>query len=287
MFLRKSLFPYIGGKFHTIRWICENLDYSKKCYLELFGGSGVILFNKKPHEIEIFNDIDKELINFFLILKDKPNELKNELEKIPYSRQIYESYLMDYKNGEHFKKDDFERAVRWFYLIKSSFSGRLSYKAYGWGYSFVNSHSYTHFNSLNNFDFFSQRIKNVQIECRDFREVLNSIKKEKEKEICIYADPPFILENDAIDEYYFYHFRMKDHIDLAKKLNEMEASILISYYPCELVYELYPKEKWFFLEKEVVKHSQGITINSKTNKRDKLKELLIMNFKAQKGINDF
>jgi DNA adenine methylase len=50
-----------------------------KIYVEPFGGSGAVLFAKPPSIIEVYNDVDNELVNLFMVLRDK--ELSAELEQ--------------------------------------------------------------------------------------------------------------------------------------------------------------------------------------------------------------
>ena len=65
-----------------------------KTYVEVFGGSGAILINKKPSEIEVYNDIDGELYNFFKVIADKKllKKFQEKINLLPYSRECYYEY---------------------------------------------------------------------------------------------------------------------------------------------------------------------------------------------------
>jgi site-specific DNA-adenine methylase len=60
----KSPLSYMGGKFYMRKEIVSLLRYDVDLYIEPFFGSGQVFFYKKPHKIEIINDIDDDLINF-------------------------------------------------------------------------------------------------------------------------------------------------------------------------------------------------------------------------------
>jgi len=61
--------------------------------MEPFFGSGAVLFNKPPVEIEIINDIDGDVVNLFKVIREKPAELARLIEFTPWARdEYYESY---------------------------------------------------------------------------------------------------------------------------------------------------------------------------------------------------
>lgn len=67
------------------------------------------------------------------------------------------------------------------------------------------------------------------------------------------------------------------HHRLAAALNTVEASaVVVSYYPCDLVDELYPEESWERHYRKTVASSAGVTRLSKTRSRPKRTELLLV-----------
>ena len=95
----------------------------------------------------------------------------------------------------------------------------------------------------------------------------------------IYADPPYV----GLEDYYAHNAKAgkADSLDLhhrlAAALNTVEAAaVVVSYYPCELVDELYPETHWERHYRETVASSAGITRQSKTKTRPKRTELLLV-----------
>ena len=69
-----SPFKWVGGKSRLRKQII-NLLAPHTCYLELFSGAAWVLFGKKPSPVEVINDIDQDLINFFRVVKNCPEDL--------------------------------------------------------------------------------------------------------------------------------------------------------------------------------------------------------------------
>ena len=58
-----------GGKSYLRHKIVKKLP-GHTCYVEVFGGAGWVLFAKGPSKVEVYNDIDGELVNFFRVVKN-------------------------------------------------------------------------------------------------------------------------------------------------------------------------------------------------------------------------
>jgi site-specific DNA-adenine methylase len=105
-------------------------------------------------------------------------------------------------------------------------------------------------------------------------------------ETLFYCDPPYI----DCEKYYAHNAKQSKesnldlHYRLAQAINSVEcAGAIVSYYPNNLLDELYPEENWDRHHKETVASSAGITRNSKTKTRPKRTELLLVR-KRQKAI---
>jgi len=61
-----------------------------ECYVEVFAGAAWVLFGKQPSKIEVLNDIDGEVINFFGVVKERPEELIASFEWDLVSREEFE-----------------------------------------------------------------------------------------------------------------------------------------------------------------------------------------------------
>lgn len=117
----------MGGKFQQANQIIRLFPYHR-CYVEVFGGAGHVIFAKNPNtsKVEVYNDINDELVNFFMTARDHTEELIERLDTLPYSRALYQKW-----KKEPLPDNLIERACRWFYILHSSFAAK--YGA-GWAY---------------------------------------------------------------------------------------------------------------------------------------------------------
>jgi DNA adenine methylase len=257
---------YMGGKHFLKDYIIEKLDYNKTCYIELFGGAAHVLLHKPPHKVGIYNDIYGDLVNFFTVIKEKYDEFMKETEWDLYSEELWKRYKKELEENKELS--DVKRAHYFYYVLACSFSGSMRSFSYG----FEKSTKARYFNQLKKIKVIHERLKNVIILNKDFREVLNSAKNKSD--VIVYADPPYY------DHEYYYkgNFSRKDHEDLARLLNECKGDVILSYYFFEGIEDLYPKHRWNYETIKVPKHGYGITKNSKKEKKPIGEELLITNF---------
>lgn len=115
-----SPFRYAGGKFYARKLI---LEYIPKhfYYVEPLAGGASIFFAKHKVEKNWLNDIDEELINCYAIIRDYPNELISRIKDEKASKERHYYYKNEFK-----PVTDIERAVRWFYLNRTSYSGIMN-----------------------------------------------------------------------------------------------------------------------------------------------------------------
>ncbi|MDR2094264.1 MAG: DNA adenine methylase [Treponema sp.] len=88
MAVTRPLFKYHGGKWILVPWILSYMP-GHKVYVEPFGGGSVLLRKNRAHE-EIYNDLDKEIVNLFRVVMDRGEILRRKLELTPYSRDAFE-----------------------------------------------------------------------------------------------------------------------------------------------------------------------------------------------------
>ncbi len=79
-------FGWYGGKFNHLNWLLPLLPEATH-YCEPFGGSAVVLLNRKPALVETYNDIDGEVVNFFRVLRDKQEALIQAIGLTPFSKE--------------------------------------------------------------------------------------------------------------------------------------------------------------------------------------------------------
>lgn len=229
----KPPFAYYGGKTTLAPKIAELLPKHDH-YVEPFAGSLAVLLAKDPVGWETVNDLDGDLVNFWKVLRDQPEELERAAMLTPHSRQEYES-------SKELEGDDLERARRvWVRLTQ----GRShSMKPTGWWHGKrkegrpMPSFSASQVAFAARMKAAAERISRVSIENRDAIELIRDYGPEPT--VCIYADPPYLGSTRASN----YRMEMLEddlHIQLAEALRECKASVVLSGYASPLYEELYP-----------------------------------------------
>ena len=81
-------FRWYGGKYSHLKWLLPQLPETHR-YIEPFGGSGSVLLNRDPSPVEVYNDRDSDVTNFFKVLRDNRDELLEKIALTPFSREEF------------------------------------------------------------------------------------------------------------------------------------------------------------------------------------------------------
>jgi len=198
-----------------------------RSYLEPFFGSGAVLFNKPPSAIETVNDVDGDIVNFFKVLRERPEELAEAISFTPYPRDIFDDA------HENRGTDDFDRAYR--FAIRSKMGhGFKTYQKTGFKIDvYARERSYC-VNSWNQMPekllAAAARLKGVQIENRP---ALDLVKKFNHDNVLIYADPPYLLHTRG-GKQYRHEMSEQDHVDLLDALKQHKGFVILSGYPSDM-----------------------------------------------------
>src|SRR5438128_6518920 len=103
-------------------------------WVELFCGSAAMTLAKSPAPIEVINDINGEIVNFYQQLRDHGDDLLRKIELTPYARA--ELQLSRQPIG---RIPELERARRFFVAAMMAVNG--SFGAAKGGFSVSNSYS--------------------------------------------------------------------------------------------------------------------------------------------------
>ncbi len=117
-----SPFKWVGGKSRLRKQIIPLLP-KHSCYVELFSGAAWVLFGKPPSDVEVLNDIDQDLVTFFRVIKEKPEELIASFEWELVSRAEFKRLA----SLDPTQLTDIQRAHRFYYLIMAGWGGELKY----------------------------------------------------------------------------------------------------------------------------------------------------------------
>jgi DNA adenine methylase len=81
----RAALRYYGGKARLAPWIVAHLP-PHVCYVEPFGGAASVLLRKPPAPYEVYNDLDGEVVGFFRVLRERPDDLLHAIALTPFAR---------------------------------------------------------------------------------------------------------------------------------------------------------------------------------------------------------
>jgi DNA adenine methylase len=217
---------WMGGKFRLRKTII-NLLPKHVCYCEPFGGAGWILFEKAPSKVEVYNDINSELVNFFTVVRDNPEQFIRAFDYLLISREIFEKYKMLNLSGT----SKINRAVRFYYLLHFSFGALMD--------NFLINPLGSPSKALENIDKVirqvRERLVHTIIENRDFEKLINSYDR---KETIFYCDPPYYGLTDYTSQG-SKPFNKEDHKRLRDCLSKIKGKFLLSINDHPEIRDLY------------------------------------------------
>jgi len=115
--MRTPPFPWPGGKSRLVPQLLP-LVPPHRCYVELFGGAAALLFAKERARVEVYNDLNGELVHCFRMLKEHPAAVTGELDGLLNSRQLFD----EFRRQEPATLTPAARAARFVYLLHYSYA---------------------------------------------------------------------------------------------------------------------------------------------------------------------
>lgn len=190
-----------------------------QAYIEVFGGAGALLLNKPPSKMEVWNDLDGELVNLFEVVRNDVEGFLQRSENLLYSRELTERWKDDLKAGTP-PQDPAERAVRFWYIVRSSFAAHPG-KGWAFGRDTVRNRAASLQNARDKIRVIHDRLKNVEIDHLDFRKCITY---RDCPTALMYLDPPYL----GAEDYAVGTFSLADHKDLAAMLHNAKGKWILT-----------------------------------------------------------
>lgn len=262
----RTPFQWIGGKYEIAPWICSRFP-GHKTYVEGFGGAAGVLLHKEPSAVEVYNDLDKELVNFFRVARERPEDLARGLLLSPYARSEFEV-------AKALEGDDLERARKFAVVARQSMGG-----VWGRAWSAVVGHSRRGMGSSNSrwlnlpedILAIAGRFARVQIESLP---ALDLIRRYDRKDTLFYLDPPY-LPATRQEGLYRYEMAVDKHVELLALLARVQGKVVLSGYASDLYDEAL--RGWWREVRQVTCRS-NVKASGQLSDRPKREEVLWMNF---------
>lgn len=260
-----SPIKWVGGKSRLRKYIIPLIP-THTCYVEPFAGAAWVFFGKCPSDVEILNDKEQELVNFFRVVKEKPEDLIASFDWELVSRAEFERLATLDTN----QLTDVQRAHRFYYIIMAGWGGELHYPRFQTSIT-DGGHGNRLFGALKTLrqrlEPIHKRLSTVIIENLDWQICIDRYDRQG---TVMYVDPPY--PGNGCN----YSHNMRDwdaHKDLAERLSRSRCKWILSSYDRSEVRELFNR---YYITS--IQSSSGMKTEKNGSTRVLNKEILIMNF---------
>lgn len=205
--------PYIGGKRAIARKIIDVFP-KHTTYVEPFAGGAQVFFHKAPSKVEVLNDLDGEMVNFFRVCQQHYEELIRYTRFLIVSRKWHEVL----KATDPVTLTDIQRAARHLYLLKNAYAGlirSLDYKCH-----VVQPPGLNPERLPEAIEEVAKRLARVQLECLPYEKVLERFDRPW---TLFYLDPPYFGL-----KLYRHNFTTADFDKMAERLAGLKAKFVLS-----------------------------------------------------------
>jgi DNA adenine methylase len=271
---------WAGGKSQLIEQFESLFPPSFSKYCEPFVGSGAVFFyvrsNLKPDKV-ILSDINEELMNCFIVVRDNPYELIELLfnHKNNHSKEYYYAT----RSIEYNRLNSIESAARLIYLNKSCFNGLYRVNSRGeFNVPFGDIHNPRIYDK-NMLLQASQLLQGVELRVMTFEKVLDIA----ERNDFIYLDPPYfpLSKTSSFTKYSKGDFALMEQKRLSEVFRMLDSRgclVMLSNSDHPVVRELYED----YMKYTVMVRAKRM-INSVGNRRGPINEMVIRNYNRDKN----
>lgn len=252
---------YYGGKQQMLQHIMPLIP-DHNLYCEPFCGGAAVYWAKPRSNVEVINDTNELLINFYKILQYRFPELQKLVKATLHSRKMFMEAWNIYNDPG--SVDEVKRAWAVFTLASQSFGSQLKGS---WGYD--RKKGSVAIKVMNKKRMFTEqlhkRIERTQIECRD---ALAVIKAFDTPESFFYVDPPYPGTNQG----HYTGYSIQNFEELLKVLRGIKGKFLLSNYPQEILDQYCQENGWYKREFKMI-----LCASKKAIERKKT-EVLVINY---------
>lgn len=215
---------YYGGKQSLLNYILPLVPPHQK-YVEPFLGGGAVFWAKEPAPVEVINDLDGFVANFYRVMKSDFKALKTMIDATPFGREAHDEAATIRQRQKYFTNT--QKAWAFFILANTSIYGNLANQQMT--PTSDSRPSKTFYNKVGRVDnAYAERFNNVFIEQRDACYV---IEKNDGPDVFMFCDPPYF--NSDMGHYDGY--TQSDYEALLNTLGKLKGKFIMTSYPSDIL----------------------------------------------------
>ncbi|MGB3790376.1 MAG: DNA adenine methylase [Phormidesmis sp.] len=267
----KPFVKWVGGKTQLLSELIVRVPDSFSRYYEPFVGGGALFFHLQPQRA-CLTDINPDLVNLYIVVRDKVEELVQDLSQHVYEKEYFYRIRGIDRTSEYEMWTDVQRASRFIYLNKTCYNGL--YRVNSKGQFNAPFGRYTNPTILDTDNLYAchAALQETVVEVADFYSVRRRVRAND----FVYFDPPYAplsatakftsYTKNGFDVDMQYALR-----NLCRALDKRSIRFMLSNSSAPLILDLYAE---FNIEFVYATRS----INSKAGKRGKIPEVVVTNY---------
>jgi len=205
------------------------LDVPHHTFVDVFGGAANVIMNMPPSNVEVYNDLNSDLVGFFRMLRDPEQfeEFHRLATLTPFSREEFYHCRDTWRESE-----GVERWYKYFVMCRMSFGG----SQHSWGFSStitrrgMASTCSKWLSMIDHLPAFVERLQRIQIEHYDWRKILEIYDRD---ETLFYMDPPYVHSTRSHGGYE-HEMSDDDHRELVERVQSLKGMVALSGYENEI-----------------------------------------------------
>ncbi len=266
----KTPLTYYGGK-QTLAPLIISLFPQHTLYAEPFTGGGAVFFHKPPSKVEVLNDTNGELMNFYRVVRHHFASLQKRIQQTLHSRDAHRKAIVIYNNPDLF--GPISRAWAVWVLCAMSFASKMD-GPYGYDKKSNTTSKKVAYKREGFLQMYATRLEKVQIECAD---ALYIIKSRDYPEAFFYCDPPYV----GSDCGHYKGYTEAEYEALLGLLSSISGKFLLSSYPSDVLAHYIETCQWNSLKRDML-----VSVNAKVGNPKKKTEVLTANYPLQSQKNE-
>ncbi len=260
-------------------------------FVDVFGGGGSVLLNRYPSPVEVYNDLDGNLVNLYRVMQHPLDsvELERRLRSTLYSKAEFVKAIAIIR-GDAAPSDHIERAWAMFVNMNQSVVGRVERTQGNWARAAISVSGESAVISgwksiIRRMPQIYQRFSQVMVEERD---AVESIEYWDGPDTVLYVDPPYVHDTRVEDSYYAHEMTNDQHETLLDTLIAAQGRVVVSGYD-HPIYNRLDESGWSRVEITTVTHmtasqrSKGEGWDREVKPRGERKEIVWLNGRAREN----
>lgn len=225
---------WYGGKYYLAGKIAAVIArIPHQTYVEPYGGAASVLLNKEPSPVDVWNDIDGRLVNFFRVLRD-PASRERLLDTLAFTLFARSEFAECCREPE--SDDPVESARRFFVLCQQSVSSSgakermtpgLWAKSVGVSRRGMSQNGSRWWGNIEGLPAIADRFARVQIESMAAMSLLSQYDRAN---VLFYLDPPYVASSRAVGQVYKHEMTNEQHVEMLDRIGSLKGAAILSGY---------------------------------------------------------